>query len=167
MSIINDALKKAEKYIQKELSLHPVATGRPKSKNKVALLLAYVLIICLGIFLSNLTLGYFSHKQAPTLKVAQTIKPAPVPVVAANPVPENKPQNTPVAVAPELKKEASEDNFVLNGIFFSGDESYALINNEIVRINESVGKATVKTITKDMVELEKEGRIITLSTRNR
>ena len=55
-------------------------------------------------------------------------------------------------------------NFVLSGIFFSDNDSYALVNNKIVRENDSVDGATVKTITANTVELDSGGMLTTLAT---
>lgn len=52
---------------------------------------------------------------------------------------------------------------VLNGIFSSGDQSYALINNRIVKPGESVAGARVKSISFTTVELEFGSQKITLS----
>ena len=54
--------------------------------------------------------------------------------------------------------------FVLNGIFFSDNDSYALINNQIVRENDYVDAAKVSSITANTVELDNAGTTITLTT---
>ena len=64
---------------------------------------------------------------------------------------------------PEEKKPA-ETSFILNGIFFSDNDGYALVNNQIVRENDYVDKAKVSLITPNTVQLDNAGSTITLST---
>lgn len=52
----------------------------------------------------------------------------------------------------------------LNGVFISGEEVYALINNRVLRVGDVIEGATVKRITQDTVELEYADSIITLYT---
>ena len=65
-------------------------------------------------------------------------------------------------VSEELPK--PEKKFILSGIFFSANGAYALVNNQIVRENDLVDGAKVGKITVNSVELNNEGKIITLST---
>lgn len=56
-------------------------------------------------------------------------------------------------------------SFILNGLFFSAEDAYALINNQIVKEGESVDGATVKRIDEDGVELEFNGAKVELPYR--
>lgn len=57
---------------------------------------------------------------------------------------------------------------MLNGVFFSENEGYALINNRIVKEGDALEGVTVKRIKLDEVELEAEdGSTIKLSTKVR
>ncbi|MDP2831372.1 MAG: hypothetical protein Q8O02_03905, partial [Candidatus Omnitrophota bacterium] len=58
----------------------------------------------------------------------------------------------------------AETSFVLNGIFFSDEDGYALVNNQIVRENDYVDGAKVGLITVNTVKLDNAGQTITLST---
>ncbi|MCG8432153.1 MAG: hypothetical protein MJA29_13410 [Candidatus Omnitrophica bacterium] len=52
----------------------------------------------------------------------------------------------------------------LNGIFFSGDKGYCLINNQILAAGDVFDGIFVREITPHEVTLEKNGRSFTLST---
>jgi len=53
---------------------------------------------------------------------------------------------------------------VLNGIFFSEGQGYALINNQIVKESDVIDGAKVLKITSDAVELDSSGTKITLTS---
>ena len=53
---------------------------------------------------------------------------------------------------------------VLNGIFFSENQGYALINNRIVKEGDTVDGAIVDRISLDGVDLNSGGLVIKLST---
>ncbi len=59
----------------------------------------------------------------------------------------------------------AKGKFNLNGIFFSGDASYALINNQIVKEGDVVLGAKVSNILMEEVVLEKEGAKLRLSNK--
>ncbi|MDD5477007.1 MAG: hypothetical protein PHG87_02195 [Candidatus Omnitrophica bacterium] len=155
MSIINEALKKTEQYIQqneakKNSFLDKKSGPRP--------FLLYILILLLGISLSSFIFSLLGDKiktaQAPN-KTAIALQQ---PVVLA-PLPEEP------ALAKKEEKNIPEAAFVLNGIFFSDNDGYALINNQIVRENDSVDGAKVMKIAANTVELNNQEKLITLSTR--
>ncbi|MFA5276625.1 MAG: hypothetical protein WC417_07025 [Candidatus Omnitrophota bacterium] len=163
MSIIYDALKKVEQSggpILKNKSDKEIVT--PKNKGKKYLI--YILFLALGLFFANITFSYLipslskvktvnKTKNTPIqnkLPVQATVEqaiPLPPPAVAVKPEPHLKPTLT------------------LNGIFFSGDESYALINNQIVKVKDKISGAVIKEISSDEVLLDFEGAEIKLTTR--
>ncbi len=49
---------------------------------------------------------------------------------------------------------APPQNFILNGILFSPGESFALINNKIVKEGDKIGDAAVVLIKEDYVEMK-------------
>jgi len=151
MSIINEALKKTEQRIQQNNSL-PAKLPGPKP------FLLYILILLAGIYLSSFIFSLLGHK----IKTAQAPKPQAAIAIqqpaVLSPLPEQP-------VLAKEEKKAPEAAFVLNGIFFSDNDGYALINNQIVRENESVDGSKVKKITANTVELDSQGKLITLSTR--
>jgi len=63
---------------------------------------------------------------------------------------------------PPEKNKLAGVSFVLNGIFFSDNDGYALINNQIVRENGYISGTKAGFLTIDAVELNKAGQIIIL-----
>lgn len=154
MSIINEALKKTEQYIQEnEVKKNPL----PDKKGGPRLFLLYILILLAGIFLSSFIFRLLGDKiktTQPQKKAAIAIQePAILPPLHEEPI------------LPEEEKKAPETAFVLSGIFFSDNDGYALVNNQIVRENDLVDGAKVARITANTVELDSAGKLIILSTR--
>lgn len=154
MSIINEALKKTELHIQQfEAKKNSPPDKLPGPKP----FLLYILILLLGISLSSFIFSLLGHKiktaQAPNKTAISLQQPA---VFA--PPPET-------AAAKKEEKNVPEAAFVLNGIFFSDNDGYALVNNQIVRENDSVDGAKVTRITANTVELNNQEKPIILSTR--
>lgn len=154
MSIINEALKKTEEDIQRSADKKNARADIKKPKNTFLL---YALILLTGLFFGNLIFNLLSHKiktgateNKTIVTPAQTIPLAP-PAIASPALP--------------VEEKTAPPSLVLNGIFFSDDDDgYALVNNQIVRENESVDGVLVKKITASSVELDNRGEIITLST---
>lgn len=149
MSIIYDALKKVETS-QANDSKTKIDKG-VKSKPKIYLL--YALMICMGLFMANIFYGWLSQKK-PADKKEPYLAPT-LPTAALE-----------TSVSVEAEMETQKDTlpvFTLNGVFFSGGEGYALINNRIVKKGDKIGRASVVQIFLDEVELELEGSIIKLS----
>jgi len=148
MSIINEALKKTEESIQRN-SLKKTPGWDKKTRLKTYLL--YFLIFAVILLLGSYIFKAANRKiDSPLVSEPPQTAPAPPPPAAPALPPEEQPK-------PEKK-------FVLNGIFFSDDNGYALVNNQIVKENDSVDGAKVEKITVDTVELNNEGSIVTLST---
>jgi len=160
MSIINDALKKAEQSLQKNTAPLP-APARSKPY------LIYILILVSGLALSQFIFHLLGEKAKPAPAIK--IPPVPKPLVAETKTQiqnsETKPITPQVFFAPLLtQQKKAPESFVLNGIFFSGNDSYALINNQIVRVGDAVDNALVKVIASNYVELENAGQTIKLTT---
>lgn len=154
MSIINEALKKTEEHLQKNAAKNnplPSNPSRPKP------FILYILILLAGLLLSSFIFNQLNRKiqttqalKKKTLVVIQAAIPIPPPVLPSPPTEEKKP--TPPA------------SFILNGIYFSDSNGYALVNNQIVRENDYVDGAKVSLITANTVQLDNAGETITLST---
>lgn len=173
MSIIYDALKKVEQSSVKDAK--PQALGNAHSKHKFKTYLLYVLAACVGLFAVNIFFVFSTHSKKNS--GANNSGPSEVSLVKAEAkqvlTKEIPPQNE---ANPPAQEAASSDSpvkisskglLILNGIFFSGDEGYALVNNHIVKEGDVVNGAIVKRITVDEVEAEVDGAILKLTTAQR
>lgn len=151
MSIIYDALKKAE-----GLNIGPEGKLDKGRKSKFKGYLIYVLVACFGFFIANMFFGLFK----PVPKAVEPLK-----IIQAKPqdtLTKNEPQTDDVT---EIAPKDIREGLVLNGVFFSEEEGYALINNRIVKEGDMVGGLTVKRIDLEAVELESAGSVIKLSAK--
>jgi hypothetical protein len=159
MSIVHDALKKIQASGKISFEAKPDKVYKPKFKFKTYL--PYILVVCFGFFIASVFFGL----SRPLLR--RYLQPS---KISKNTVPVNPPQpqeNPALEIIPTAPKEAREEpqgRFVLNGVFFSEDEGYALINNRILKMGDTIGGATVVGISKEEVELDSKGSIIKLST---
>lgn len=153
MSVIYEALKKVEASSGgADLKVKP-----PKKVHSVFKpYLIYVPAICFGLLMGGVLFNYFT---VPKKDSADTIIKTP---------PEQlKPLETAIPPAGEaMPQKKSQPFLILNGIFSSQNEGYALINNRIVKVGDDIEGATVAGINPDSVELEFEGSIISLSSQN-
>ena len=182
MSIINEALKKTEAYLQKNSAKDNLMAPKPTEAKPFLL---YILILLAGLLLGNFIFNLLSHKlqsnglasnstqvhglpsfrqnQAESHKIqtTQTPKKNVLPIIQTT-------NSSPIAALPsqppEENKATPQASFVLNGIFFSDNDGYALVNNQIVRTDDYVDGAKVGLITPNTVELNNAGETITLST---
>ena len=117
MSIISDAAK-----------------NKPGQILKIALF--YALVICFGLFTANELFKYITRTQSVTTDIKKTTAHNVLPPVILNAQPKEitqqnrEPENR---NNKETKDEENSVSFVLNGIFFSGNTSFSLINNQIVK----------------------------------
>ena len=121
----------------------------------IAILLGSLTVyILLDMFTGRLNLGSKSVRARPasaTVPAARTPR-QPAPTVSF-PVPAAVSSPSPASVsAPEVSKPVNAE-LVVNGVFFSEGEGYALINNMIVRAGEKIGEITVNKINLDGVEV--------------
>lgn len=153
MSIINEALKKTGESIQKNSAQE---TSGWNKKAGLKLYLFYLLIFLVGLFLSSLIFNLIKRKIE---------KPVIVEPPKTTSIPEKQPQVSQAlpTVMPE-EQNKPEKKFILNGIFFSDNKGYAIVNNQIVKERDSIEGVNVEKITANTVELNNEGKIISLST---
>lgn len=166
MSIIYDALKKVEASISSRDSL----VTKPDKKERKSKLknylprtkmvrgLLYILVICLGFFIANIFFGVISKPSI--------IGKSQLPVIQKEALPTLIPKeetllDTSLPVSTERR---AAPLLVLNGVFFSENEGYALINNRIVKKGDVIDGAVVMQINLDGVECKFEDSVISLSS---
>jgi len=172
LSIIHDALKKAEKSINVDVKAKVDKQGE---QFKFKLFLIYGLVACLGLFIGNIVFGFLSNPKSSSRENPKQISIAKKPDTNAlqespKEAPAKPKEVPPLETTPIISrysKTGAQESPVLNGIFFSENEGYALINNQIVKVGDVVCGATVKRISIDGVELEVAGSIVKLTTRQR
>jgi type II secretory pathway component PulC len=116
----------------------------------------YALALCLGLALAYVGFSVFSVKTVSVPAISSRV------VSPQNVVPVPPPPPAAPAAVEKPVQEAVAPAFTLNGIFVSGPDSYVLINNEVLRVNDSLQGATVKNIQPDRVVLQFDGKDITL-----
>lgn len=157
VSIIYEALKKVEEI--QDFAHREIRIEKP-GKTKYAIFLLYLGVAVLGFLLTNMLWEVLSRQVN---KTRVTSVPLMVAKEVSIPV-ENKSATLKSELKPLEPTPLLPSSLLLNGIFFSEDEGYALINNQIVKVGDSVEGAIVKQILADSVELEEQGRLIRLST---
>ncbi len=156
MSIIYDALKKVETS-QTDDSKTKIDKG---FKSKLKIYLLYASMICLGLFIANIFYGRLLPK--PSLNTTDIVTGGQPPADKKQTVSSSQLSTEPAALQTSVSKE-SPPSFTLNGVFFSGAEGYALINNRIVKKGDKIDGATVVQVLLDEVDLDFGGSIIKLS----
>jgi hypothetical protein len=167
MSVIHEALKKTEGTIHTPQDAaspdgpSPEVTTYLKKKgatNRIKWAIFFLLAIGIGIYIGNSTFDILGKSKA----LLKTFSSAwPFGRKNAEKGPSTPSRGIPLLPGPKK----GTDSLALNGVFFSGKEGYALINNQIVKVGDSVSGATVRSIKEDEVALDLRGEIIKLSTR--
>ena len=159
MSIINEALKKTAEHLQKKTDQNSPLS--PKSFSHKPYLL-YGLILFAGLLIGNLIFNLLKH--TPKNKPRQNEKPISINNTLVT-TPTTPPPLAPASLnPPEVEHPSKKAGFILNGIFFSDNDGYALINNQIVRKGDYVDGAQVREITANNVQIDNAGQMITLTT---
>ncbi len=172
MSIIYESLKKIEK--EGIPTPHPIpkspacpAGGQQPATQKTSVLKLLKLISFYSIFsLIGVAACVFAFKTLLTHPAASKKIPAATKNKPVKQVPLNLPMPFKEAPAyPSSLKIGPPPT--LNGIFFSPNLCYALINNQIVKEGDTVEGAVVQKISEDEVELKNRTSVIKLSIRAR
>ena len=163
MSIIYEALKKVEK--SQTTTTPKVAEVENKNKTppeKTKPYFIYILIILFCVFIANTFFSLIS-KKALFVKTLSSITKATVPqAIVAPQVAQIEKAGAPVTPV-TTQPTPTPAQLVLNGIFFSKNDGYVLINNKILKEGDAIDGAIVKKITLDGVELDAGGNMIKLS----
>lgn len=161
--------------IQKQEPLKKPETQTKKSKFNLTSFLLYTLLVFLGIIAARLTFGFLAPRLAPDPQssgatknqgLAQLKKIIPVPT-QAQPSGIAPSKNSEPITAIKKKITESVNPFILNGVYFSGDKGYALINNQILEEGDSIGEAIVEKITLDFVELKVKDKTVRLNLKSK
>jgi len=165
MSIIFDALKKVEKKLHstpKPTNEPPVTKvhlkNHPGKKIFFIIILLFLLALAMILIKRNLFISVTINSPINTAAPA-TSRPFSKDI----PKPES-PEKIDPSKTDTPTKTIPTQPFVLNGVFFSEDCGYALINNQIVRQGDEVDGAQVVRITPEMVEINFQGNSILLKT---
>lgn len=158
MSIINDALKKTQQSLDHRkasqnpaLALSTTALAESKKEKNIWLWIATGSVFigflgCAFIFASLI----LSRNQ-------------PIEVIVANKIP--APSNQSIFAKLFSSSKENDSEIVLNGIISTDDEQLALINNQIFKAGDYVGRKRILSISADKVELFEKGKITVLKTK--
>ena len=146
MSIIYAALRK----IQLNRELVSVAPPRPSILATMGVI-DKLIIACLLLLISYL--GYHAIMQEKHPRVSSR----PLTQVSAAAMPARQPTIRPVTKIPAVP-------LTLTGVMISAQESLALINHQPLHVGDRVAGLRIMTIALDKVELEQDGKIVTLRT---
>ena len=169
MSIIYDALKKIEKKIEAAPRKDQEAKSVKKSKRPLGAYLAYAFVVCVGILIGNMVFGSFRQKvkagYAPSVKLPPLASsPAGTRPLAQLPETILAPATADPGSAKKQNKAPAAPILTLNGVFFSDDGGYALINNRIVREGDTIEGIKIVRISSEEVELDNNGTPLKLPT---
>lgn len=166
MSIIYDALKKLEKSNAAAPEIKPAASKH----SKVTVYLVYLFVAMLGALTTKILFGVITnYPQKGKLTVAKNLGSTP------NKTPDKLPEALPALALPVSSagivsaqtadaRKTDLPRLVLSGIVFSPYNSYALINNKIVKQGDKINGATVERINEDNVELKTENSSFKLTS---
>lgn len=152
MSLVHEALQKAEREKQRKAGEHPApaatpAAAPPPAPRAMPVILP-IALACMALLAVLATIWILTrHTPAPT--------PAPPPVTVIHPPP---PEPTPL---PAPVASADDPGFKLTGIMKDPDgKDCAVVNGRVVYEGQYVDGATVKKIERDRVTLDANGRTV-------
>ena len=178
MSIIQEALKKVQRYAKDDRSRTPrqqeyePERARPldeapseksadsfsikKIDPKIAITLAVITLIIAAIIT-----GRSLHKNGQAVKMAVTAPAAPAQEAAYKP---EKPAETAAEITPKLVETKPQlPELILNGIMYVAGIPRAIINNSMVEVGDDVSGAAIIKINRKNVILRFNGIDITLN----
>ncbi len=162
MSIIYDALKKVEGNLSKPKPVSESSHAPAKRTFKLIPFLAYSFVVLLAFFSMKMVYDLIASPDR-----AKQLKKEPgrsLNVVAAVKQPALLSKRIPALNTQEITEELPD--LVLNGIFFSGGDGYALINNQILEEGDGISGLVVRKITEGDVELKTKNSVVTLSLKS-
>ncbi len=153
MSIIYDALKKAEGNNQQQLSSQQQFLNEQNKNSRKVLLTIVIILFLTAVFLS---VNYFFGRKkiliadSATSEAVNNIEQQRI--ISAN----KESAIKPVREGKKLKSQPQQLSYNLEGIIFGGNNSFAIINGKRVYQNDKVGNYIVLEINKDSVKLRQE-----------
>lgn len=160
MSIILDALNKLESLPNKEGSLR---SDKPKKEKKKFLL--YFISVILGLTAARIVFTalprYLSSARRCSDTTGKRDNPAAeaikqTPTLTYRP-PAAETKQTPAILKAAVKNTNNKKRLILNGIAFSStDQSYAIVNNKIVKNGDAIDGFNVLSIKETEVELQSD-----------
>ena len=159
MSIIYDALKKVENKLE-ESKTHDMRIVLFAKKNlPIKIFILFLAVLSLGFFMAKALFSFgFAQKSIPAASLPAPINTSRAPKQQVINIPQELNEKSasiePGVSAPSQNKASDLSSLVLNGIFFSGQEGYALINNQILKEGDVIEGAKITRITLEGVELE-------------
>jgi len=170
MSIIYDALKKVGQKVEISNDPAPMSAAAPLQKARNSQFKGYLVII--GVLITGVAGASFVFRLIESVYKKNVAGPSsPIAVVqpqASITLSKGQAQDIQEALKVEVTAPAPKienlvvPSFVLNGIFFSENKGYALINNQIAKVGDLIGGALVKKIDTTQVELEYSGKQVIL-----
>ena len=159
MSIIYEALKKAGKA---HLIGEEKSTEDKKRFVSYKTYAVYLSVVVLGFVCAALVWGFMTKRYHPGIKSNTGQAKAQVLPESGRFIPSAAlpAENTPIQEKKDIPSE-----LVLNGVFFSDEQGYALINNQVVKEGDVIEGAVVKAIGLKDVLLSREGKSITLESK--
>jgi hypothetical protein len=160
MSIIYDALKKVENKVG-QIKAQTFAVSPKKEKNfQVKIFILSLLVLGIGFVMAKMLFSFTLTTRLQRLALPSFNQPQPPKSEVIDVVQE--PLEKPIPAEPNVSKSPAIESeppatLLLNGVFFSSQEGYALINNQILKEGDSVEGAKVMRITLEGVELEEAG----------
>ncbi|MDD5594893.1 MAG: type II secretion system protein N [Candidatus Omnitrophica bacterium] len=158
MSIIYDALKKVEPGLKVENK--KILNTKP--------IFIYLGIVVIGLLVAQVLFKFFTPAAVPAAKLKvnvtalKTAQQAPQQQVLSQ---TQTQQTSPQAqqIQPQPPEPVAMPSLVLNGIFFTGNDGYCLINNQILKVGDEIEGVVVEKIKEQEVELSNKGTTIKLS----
>lgn len=179
MSIINEALKKTQKYLERKVESQPAITppnmaspkiDSPKKENtSVKITIILISLGFVGCVVAFFLMMFPAQKMAPTPSIVKTDLQQNTAV--SNPPAAYTPPISPALPAQTIPASATASSstntsqLVLNGTIDTGDDQLALINNQIYRVGDDVEGRRILRIGTDKVEISENGNVVVLTTK--
>jgi len=170
MSIINDALKKAQdqnaQFKSKGIFPYSVAKHhKPQSyiQKKVTAFIGTLFLMTLTLAVSWLIIGTIMNLSMPPVVVTPEIQEPPEGQISTEPQDPSPTANIANKGILYQRAKPVSETFVLSGIVFGGGNPFAVINDKIVEEGDRIAEAKVVRIEKNRVTLHFEGEKITLT----